>query len=51
MEAEGALGRREAIVERYERLCRELDEQYGLEPSRETKQLYRRLLGQDAVSA
>jgi DNA-binding SARP family transcriptional activator len=51
MEAEGVLGRREAIVERYERLCRELDERYGLEPSRETKQLYRRLLGQDAVSA
>lgn len=51
MEAEGALGRREAIVERYERLCRELDERYGLEPSRETKQLYRRLLAQDVVSA
>lgn len=51
MEAEGVLGRREAIVERYERLCRELDERYGLEPSRETKQLYRRLLAQDVVSA
>lgn len=51
MEAESALGRREAIVERYERLCHELDARYGLEPSRETKQLYRRLLGQDAVSA
>jgi DNA-binding SARP family transcriptional activator len=49
MEAEAALGRREAVVERYERLCRGLDEQFGLEPSRETKTLYRRLLSQDAA--
>jgi DNA-binding SARP family transcriptional activator len=48
MEAEAALGRRESVVERYERLCRELGEQFGLEPSRETKLLYRRLLSQDA---
>jgi DNA-binding SARP family transcriptional activator len=48
IEAEAALGRREAVVERYERLCRELDQQFGLEPSRETKLLYRRLLSQDA---
>jgi DNA-binding SARP family transcriptional activator len=47
MEAEFALGRREAVVERYERLCRELDERFGLEPGRETKRLYRRLLSQD----
>ena len=51
MEAEAALGRREAVVERYERLARELDERLGLEPSRETKALYRRLLSQDAVAA
>lgn len=51
MEAEAALGQRDAIVERYERLCRDLDEQYGLAPSRESKQLYRRLLGQDGGEA
>jgi DNA-binding SARP family transcriptional activator len=49
LEAEAALGRREAVVERYEQLCRELDEQFGLEPSHDTKLLYRRLLSQDAV--
>ena len=47
MEADAALGRREAVVDRYERLCRDLDDQFGLEPSRETKSLYRRLLSQD----
>ncbi|HET8892548.1 MAG TPA: bacterial transcriptional activator domain-containing protein, partial [Gaiellaceae bacterium] len=47
MEAEAALGRREAIVERYERLRGALDGQFGLEVSRDTKLLYRRLLGQD----
>jgi DNA-binding SARP family transcriptional activator len=51
IEAEAALGRREAVVERYERLCRELDQEFGLEPSRETKLLYRRLLSQDAAPA
>jgi DNA-binding SARP family transcriptional activator len=51
MEAEAALGRREALVERYESLCRTLDEQFGLEPSRETKHLYRRLLGQDTLDS
>lgn len=49
IEAEAALGRREAVVERYERLRRELDERFGLEPGRETKLLYRRLLSQDAA--
>lgn len=47
MEAEAALGRRESVVERFERLRRELGEQFGLEPSRDTKLLYRRLLGAD----
>jgi DNA-binding SARP family transcriptional activator len=47
MEAEAALGRREAVVERYERLRRDLDERFGLEPSRETKALYRHLMSQD----
>jgi DNA-binding SARP family transcriptional activator len=49
MEAEAALGRREAVVERYETLCSNLDQQFGLEPSRDTKVLYRRLLSQDAA--
>jgi DNA-binding SARP family transcriptional activator len=47
VEAEAALGRREAVVERYERLRRDLDERFGLEPSSETKMLYRRLLAQE----
>jgi DNA-binding SARP family transcriptional activator len=46
MEAEAALGRREALAERYERLRRDLDERFGLEPARETRTLYRELLGQ-----
>jgi DNA-binding SARP family transcriptional activator len=48
MEVEAILGRREAVVERYERLRRELAERFGLEPSRDTRALYRRLLSQDA---
>ena len=48
MEAEAALGRREAVEERYERLRGGLDERFGLEPSRETKLLYRRLLSQSS---
>ena len=50
MEADAALGRREAVVDRYERLQRELDERFGLAPSHGTKQLYRRLLSQDGFS-
>lgn len=46
LEAEGALGSREAITERYERLQHLLDEKLGLEPQRETRTLYRELLGQ-----
>lgn len=49
MEADAALGRREAVVDRYERLWRELDERFGLAPSHGTKQLYRRLLSQDGI--
>ena len=51
MEAEAKLGRREAIVERYGRLQQTLDVRFGLEPNRETKQFYRRLLSQDAATA
>jgi DNA-binding SARP family transcriptional activator len=51
MQAEAALGRREAVVERYERLQRELDDRFGLRPSSETKRLYRRLLSEgDALA-
>jgi DNA-binding SARP family transcriptional activator len=50
MEAEAALGRREAVLERYEVLRRDLDDRFGLEPSRDTKLLFRRLLSQEISS-
>ena len=50
MNAEAVLGLRQAVVERYERLCQELETGFGLEPERETRLLYRRLLSQDARS-
>jgi DNA-binding SARP family transcriptional activator len=46
MEAETALGLREAVAERYERLRTLLDERLGLEPAQETRLLHRRLLAQ-----
>jgi Bacterial transcriptional activator domain len=46
LEAENALGLREAVAERYEQLRALLDERLGLEPARETRLLHRRLLGQ-----
>jgi DNA-binding SARP family transcriptional activator len=48
MRAEAALGLREAVIARYEALRGELDTKLGLEPERETRLLYRRLLSQDA---
>lgn len=51
MHAESVLGLRQAIVERYERLCQELDTRFGLEPEHETRVLYRRLLSQDGREA
>jgi DNA-binding SARP family transcriptional activator len=51
LEAEAALGLREAIAERYESLRRLLDERLALEPDRDTRSLYRRLLSQDPRSA
>jgi DNA-binding SARP family transcriptional activator len=51
IEAEAALGRRDAVTKRYERLCRHLDDRFGLEPNRDTRLLYRRLLSQDAQSS
>jgi DNA-binding SARP family transcriptional activator len=46
MEAESALGLREAVFDRYERLRALLDERLGLEPEQETRRLHRRLLAQ-----
>jgi DNA-binding SARP family transcriptional activator len=46
MEAECALGLREAVFDRYERLRALLDERLGLEPEQETRRLHRRLLAQ-----
>jgi two-component SAPR family response regulator len=46
LQAEHALGLRESITRRYGELSRALDEQLGLEPARETRVIYRELLGQ-----
>jgi DNA-binding SARP family transcriptional activator len=46
LQAEHALGLRESITRRYDDLTRSLDEQLGLEPARETRLVYRQLLGQ-----
>jgi DNA-binding SARP family transcriptional activator len=46
LEAEGALGMRDAVEQRYNDLRQLLDERLGLEPGSETRSLYRRLLGQ-----
>lgn len=50
MQAEAALGRRDAVLGRYQRLRDELADQYGLEPERQTRHLYRQLLSQDQQS-
>jgi DNA-binding SARP family transcriptional activator len=46
LEAEGELGLREAIEARYRRLVGLLDQRLGLEPAKETRTLYLRLLSQ-----
>jgi two-component SAPR family response regulator len=46
MEAESALGLREAVAERYARLGALLDERLGLEPAQETRHLHLHLLAQ-----
>jgi DNA-binding SARP family transcriptional activator len=46
LQADHALGMRESITRRYDDLTRALDEQLGLEPTRETRVMYRELLGQ-----
>ncbi len=47
LQAEHALGLRESITRRYDELAHALDEQLGLQPTRETRVMYRQLLGQD----
>lgn len=46
LQAEHSLGLRESITHRYEQLTRSLDQQLGLQPTRETRVIYRQLLGQ-----
>ncbi|MGH8228224.1 MAG: bacterial transcriptional activator domain-containing protein [Steroidobacteraceae bacterium] len=46
LQADHALGLRESITRRYDQLTRALDEQLGLQPTRETRVMYRELLGQ-----
>jgi two-component SAPR family response regulator len=47
MQAESVLGLRDAIRQRYEHLRKLLDKRLGLEPEKETRALYRRLLSQE----
>jgi DNA-binding SARP family transcriptional activator len=49
MQAEGALGLRTAIINRYEQLNQLLDQKLGLRPDSDTRLLYRQLLTQDAA--
>jgi DNA-binding SARP family transcriptional activator len=46
LQAEGDLGRRDAVNERYETLRQLLDDRLGLQPTRATNTLYRQLLSQ-----
>jgi DNA-binding SARP family transcriptional activator len=46
LQAEHTLGMRESITRRYDELVHALDEQLGLQPTRETRVMYRQLLGQ-----
>jgi DNA-binding SARP family transcriptional activator len=46
LQAEHDLGMRESVTRRYRELTRTLDEQLGLQPSQETRTVYRQLLGQ-----
>jgi DNA-binding SARP family transcriptional activator len=45
LQAEHSLGLRESITRRYDELAHALDEQLGLQPTRETRVMYRQLLG------
>lgn len=46
MQAEGRLGLRDSVSQRYQQLRSLLDDQLGLEPERSTRALYHELLGQ-----
>lgn len=46
LQAEHELGMRESITRRYDELTHALDQQLGLQPTRETRLVYRQLLGQ-----
>jgi DNA-binding SARP family transcriptional activator len=46
MEAEGALGLRASVTDRYGQLCELVDARLGLQPESETRRLYRSLLAQ-----
>jgi DNA-binding SARP family transcriptional activator len=46
LQAEHALGLRSSLTQRYEQLTDTLDEQLGLQPSHETRMMYRELLQQ-----
>jgi two-component SAPR family response regulator len=46
LQADHALGLRESLTRRYDALAKALDEQLGLQPTRETRLTYRQLLGQ-----
>jgi DNA-binding SARP family transcriptional activator len=46
MQAEGRVGLRDSVGQRYQQLRSLLDEQLGLEPERATRALYHELLGQ-----
>ncbi len=46
LQADHALGLRESITRRYHDLAKALDEQLGLQPTRETRAMYWQLLGQ-----
>ena len=45
LQAEHALGLRESITKRYDDFAHALDERLGLQPTRETRAMYRQLLG------
>lgn len=47
LQAEHALGLRESITKRYDNLTQALDQELGLQPTRETRVMYRQLLAQD----
>jgi DNA-binding SARP family transcriptional activator len=47
LQAEHALGLRSSVARRYEQLAQTLDQELGLQPSHETRLIYRQILGQN----